>query len=73
MLDGISLVAIMTNLACVFCDKKTSKKPVELRACVCIYVCVPTFGKKIAKKKGHLSEHRRLHVSKSCQNGDSPS
>lgn len=51
----------MENLACVFCDKKPSSKTVELRTCVYLYVCVPTFEKENAKKKGRLSAHRRLH------------
>lgn len=51
----------MANLACVFCDKKAPSKPVELRACVYEYVFVPTFEKENAKKKGLLSDHRRLH------------
>ena len=50
ILDVIILVAIMANLACVFCDKKAPSKPVELHACVYEYVFVPTFEKENAKK-----------------------
>lgn len=41
----------MANLACVFCGKKASSKPVELHTCVYLHVCVTTFEKKNAKKK----------------------